>query len=215
MLFLFQGDSITDCSRSRLKPTDLGEGYVNLINHYLTTHLAHLNITCLNKGIYGNRTHNLCRRWERDCLDQNPDLLSILIGINDTWRRFDLHLVTTPEEFRSNYMYLLDSVRARHPHVKLVLMSPFLLPVEVHQLEWFEDLNQKIKIIKELAAAYQAIYIPLHEVFHAHITPEKPNIYWTNDGVHPNPEGHILIAKTWIKAVLEPYLAELEGIRHE
>lgn len=215
MLFLFQGDSITDCSRSRLKQTDLGEGYVNLINYYLNTHLSHLDITCLNKGIYGNRTHNLCRRWERDCLDLSPDLLSILVGINDTWRRFDLHLVTTPEEFRDNYVYLLDSIRAHNPEIRLVLMSPFLLPVQAHQLEWFDDLNEKIAIVQELAATYNAIYIPLQEVFNAHITPEKPNIYWTEDGVHPNPEGHILIAKTWVKAVLEPYLLEREGTAHE
>lgn len=215
MLFLFQGDSITDCSRSRLKLTDLGEGYVNLINHYLSTHLNHLNINCINKGIYGNRTHNLCRRWQRDCVDLNPDLLSLLIGINDTWRRFDLHLITTAEEFRDNYIYLLDAVRAKNPQVKLVLMSPFLLPVQPEQLEWVEDLNEKIAVVKQLAKTYNAIYIPLQEVFNQHITLEKPNVFWTDDGVHPNPEGHILIAKAWIKAVLEFYTNEKDGFLYE
>ncbi|MGL4346323.1 MAG: SGNH/GDSL hydrolase family protein [Cellulosilyticaceae bacterium] len=215
MLYLFQGDSITDCNRSRLKPTDLGDGYVNLINHYLSTHLTQLNISCVNRGIYGNRTHNLCRRWERDCLELSPDLLSLLIGINDTLRRFDLHLMTTPEEFRTNYVYLLDSIKTKNPEVQLVLMSPFLLPVEAQQLGWTEDLNQKIQIVKELATTYGAIYIPLQEVFNQHITPEKPNIYWTDDGVHPNPEGHILIAKSWIKAVLEHHRSHLEGASYE
>lgn len=199
-IILFQGDSITDCSRNKLNRNDLGEGYVNLINYYIESHFPESHITCYNKGIYGNRTINLKRRWRRSTLSLSPDILSLLAGINDTWRRYDLNLVTTPEKFRENYLYLIDKALENNSNLKLVLMSPFLLPTSNEQLEWFEDLNPKIEIIKEIAKEYHAIYIPLQEIFNKNITLEKPNCYWTVDGVHPTPEGHALIAKEWLLA---------------
>lgn len=197
---LFQGDSITDCSRNKLSRTDLGEGYVNLINHYITSHFPDADIVCCNRGIYGNRTINLKRRWRRSTLNLSPDVLSILVGINDTWRRYDRNLVTSPEKFRDNYLYLVDKAKENNPDLKLVLMSPFLLPTSNDQLEWFEDLNPKIEIINNIAKQYEAIYIPLQDIFNNHITIEKPNCYWTLDGVHPTLEGHALIAKEWLLA---------------
>lgn len=198
-LILFQGDSITDCGRLKLKRTDLGEGYVKLINHYIQMHMPEKNILCYNKGVYGNRTAELKWRWHRDCLTIEPTILSLLVGINDTWRNYDRHITTSPEKFRNNYIYLLDSIKAKVPNIKLVLMSPFLLPVEEYQETWFEDLNPKIEIVKELATTYNAIYIPLQEIFDAHITLDRPPTYWVEDGVHPTPYGHSLIAKTWLK----------------
>lgn len=197
---LFQGDSITDCSRNKLSRTDLGEGYVNFINHYIEVHFPDSHITCYNKGIYGNRTVNLKRRWRRSTLSLSPDILSILAGINDTWRRYDMNLVTSNEKFKDNYLYLINKARENNPNLKLVLMSPFLLPTSTEQLEWFEDLNPKIEIVKEIAQEYHAIYIPLQEIFNSQVTLEKPNCYWTLDGVHPTLEGHALIAKEWILA---------------
>lgn len=198
-IILFQGDSITDCGRHKLKRTDLGAGYVNLINHYIQTHMPEKSILCYNKGVYGNRTSELKWRWQRDCLALEPTILSLLIGINDTWRNYDLHITTSPERFRNNYLYLIQSVKEKMPHVQLVLMSPFLLPIEDSQLAWFEDLNPKIDIVKSIAEQYDAIYIPLEEIFNEAVTPTRPHTYWTEDGVHPTPEGHSLIAKTWLK----------------
>lgn len=197
---LFQGDSITDCSRNKLSRTDLGEGYVNLINYYIETHFPQSHITCYNKGIYGNRTINLKRRWRRSTLSLSPDVLSLLVGINDTWRRYDMNLITSKEKFKDNYLYLIDKAKEANPALKLVLMSPFLLPTSNEQLEWFEDLNPKIDIIKEIAHQYGAIYISLQDTFNKQITLEKPNCYWTLDGVHPTLEGHALIAKEWLIA---------------
>lgn len=197
---LFQGDSITDCSRNKLSRTDIGEGYVNLIKHFLDTHYPEYNITCYNKGIYGNRTINLKRRWRRSTLNLQPDVLTILAGINDTWRRYDMNLITSPDKFRDNYLYLLDKTKHTLPNVKFVLMSPFLLPTSNEQLSWFEDLNPKIETVRELAKQYDAIYIPLQEIFNRNISLSRPNCYWTVDGIHPTPEGHSLIAKEWLLA---------------
>lgn len=200
---LFQGDSITDCSRNKLNRHDLGEGYVNLIHHYLTTHHSDLNLTCMNKGIYGNRTIDLKIRWRLDCLRLEPNVLSLLAGINDTWRRYDFNLTTSEERFRNNYRYLIESSLERVPDLKLILMSPFLLPHTDEQLTWFEDLNPKIDIVKSLAKEYNALYIPLQELFNESLSPEKDTHFWTVDGVHPTTEGHMLIAKEWIKRSLE------------
>lgn len=200
---LFQGDSITDCSRNKLRRSDLGEGYVNLIHHYLTTHHLDLNLTCMNKGIYGNRTIDLKLRWRLDCLRLEPTVLSLLAGINDTWRRYDFGLVTSEEKFRDHYRYLLESSLERMPNLRIILMSPFLLPHTDEQLTWFEDLNPKIEIVKSLSEEYKTLYIPLQELFNASLSPERDAHFFTTDGVHPTPEGHMLIAKEWIKRSLE------------
>lgn len=199
---LFQGDSITDCSRNKLRRTDLGNGYVNLINHYLQTHHSNLNIHCINKGIYGNRTVDLKLRWRLDSLRIDKDVLSLLAGINDTWRKYDFNLVTSAEKFEENYRYLLDSSLERNPNLRIILLSPFLLPHTDKQLIWFEDLNPKIQVVENLAKEYNALYIPLQEIFNEALTPEKDVHYWTVDGVHPTPEGHMLIAKEWLKRSL-------------
>lgn len=200
-LILFQGDSITDCSRHKLKHADLGQGYVNLINHYIQSHHPELNIQCLNKGMSGNRSFDLMLRWKHDCIRLEPSVLSLLLGINDTWRRYDLGLVTSEVKFREHYVHLMDTLVAAYPNIRLVLMSPFLLPVSPEQELWFEDLNPKIEITRQIAAQYNAIYIPLQEIFTEHLSPTYPANYWTVDGVHPTLEGHGLIAKAWLKAV--------------
>lgn len=200
-VILFQGDSITDCGRNRLDDENLGKGYVNLINHYIQTHCPELNLTCINKGISGNRSKDLRKRWERNTLNLDINVLSILIGINDTWRRYDHNTVTEVEEFRDNYLYLLDSTKKIFPEIELVLMSPFILPTIPEQLEWKEDLEPKIDIIKTLATDYNAIYIPLQERFNTKLTVSTPACYWTRDGVHPTAKGHVFIAKEWIDSI--------------
>lgn len=201
-IILFQGDSITDCSRNKLKRSDLGEGYVNLIHHYLETHHKALHTTCINKGIYGNRTIDLKLRWRLDTLRIEKNILSLLAGINDTWRRYDFNLITSPEKFEEHYRYLLNTSLEKNPDLRIILLSPFLLPHTESQLTWFEDLNPKIQIIEKLAKEYNTLYIPLQEIFTASLTPEHDVYYFTIDGVHPTPEGHMLIAKEWLKRSL-------------
>ncbi len=201
-VILFQGDSITDCGRSKLGDgSSLGNGYVNLVNHYITTNCPELNITCINKGVSGNRLKDLKRRWERNTLSLEIDVLSIYIGVNDTWRRYDSGMVTEPSEFRDNYRYLLDSAREKFGNIDIVLMSPFILPIMQPQLEWKEDLNPKIEIIKKLSKEYDTLYVPLQEKFNEQLTIDKPGCYWTRDGVHPTAKGHVLIAKEWIDII--------------
>ncbi len=200
---LFQGDSITDCGRNRLDSSSLGNGYVNLINYYIQQHLPEYNITCINKGISGNRTTDLQKRWKKSTLSiaKEIDVLSLLIGINDTWRRYDTGLITTVTEFREHYNYFLSSIKEANPEIKIILLSPFVLPTEPEQLKWHEDLLPKIEVIDDMVEQYETFYIPLQEAYNSVITIEKPNCYWAYDGVHPSAQGHILIAKEWISIV--------------
>ncbi len=199
---LFQGDSITDCGRNRFDKTSLGNGYVNLINHYFEEH--NKNVTCINKGVSGDRSIDLKNRWDKCTLSliDEVDIFSLYIGINDVWRTFDSGLPMPKEQFREHYDYLLSSVVEINPNIKIILLSPFLLPTKPEQLEWREDLAEKIEVVEEMVDKYETLYIPLQQVFNKKVTLEEPNCYWAGDGVHPTAKGHIVIAKEWIDTII-------------
>lgn len=197
---LFQGDSITDCGRDRSLFGSLGGGYVNMTAGFLSALHPHLGVECLNRGISGNRTGDLVKRWKEDCLDLKPDLLSIFIGINDVWRRYDRDLPTSAKEYEANYRTLLERTREALPETRLVLMEPFVLPVPEDRMEWREDLDPKIDVVRHLAREYKALYVPLDGVF-ASASMHQPPAFWAADGVHPSPAGHGLIARSWLHAV--------------
>lgn len=197
---LFQGDSITDAGRDRAIPTDLGRGYASMTAGFLAALHPELGPDCLNRGISGNRTGDLVSRWKEDCLDLKPDVLSILIGINDVWRRYDRNLPTTAGEYEKNYRILLERTRAALPETRLILMEPFVLPVPDDRKAWREDLDPKIDVVRHLAREFKALYVPLDGIF-ASASMHQPPAFWAGDGVHPTPAGHGLIARSWLHAV--------------
>lgn len=197
---LFQGDSITDCQRNRDLFDDLGRGYVNMTAGFLNARYPELGAECLNRGISGNRTGDLLARWEEDCLLLEPDVLSLLIGINDVWRRYDRDLPTSAETFADNYRQLLRSTRERLPEVRILLLEPFLLPVPEDRRRWREDLDPKLAVVRDLAREFEADLIPLDGLF-ATASTRQPCAFWAHDGVHPSPAGHGLIAQAWLDAV--------------
>lgn len=197
---LFQGDSITDCGRDRDQPHGLGGGYAMMAASFLSAKHPQLAPAFFNRGISGNRVGDLVDRWQEDCIDLKPDVLSLYIGINDVWRRYDRNLPTTPEAFEKNYRILLEKTLAALPCIKLVIMEPFVLPVPEDRKAWREDLDPKIDVVRHLAREYQATYVPLDGIFAAASTQQTP-AYWAPDGVHPSPAGHALIAQSWLRAV--------------
>jgi len=197
---LFQGDSITDSNRNRELSDNLGRGYALMVAGLLAALHPHLAPTCLNRGISGNRTGDLLNRWDEDCLRLKPDVLSVLIGINDVWRRYDRNLPTSADAFRENYRMLLERTRKALPETRLILLEPFVLPVPEDRRQWREDLDPKIASVRELAADFEALYVPLDGIFAAAATRQHP-AYWAEDGVHPSPAGHGLIARAWLEAV--------------
>lgn len=195
---LFQGDSITDAKRVREDGNDLGKGYALIAAAQFSSLYPEKQVTFLNRGISGNRVKDLQNRWQEDCLDLKPDVVSIYIGINDTWRKFDRNDPTSAEQYEEGYRDLLN--RTRQLDAKLVLVEPFVLPVPEDRKRWREDLDPKIHIVRELAREYGARLVSLDGLF-AQASTKAPSAFWAPDGVHPSPAGHALIARAWLQAV--------------
>ncbi|WP_427888095.1 SGNH/GDSL hydrolase family protein [Kribbella sp. GL6] len=189
---VFAGDSVTDCGR-RTDPSGLGDGYVrNLYDDFGAN-----RPTVVNAGISGNRAVELAARWADDVLANDPALVSILIGINDTWRRYDENDPTTPESFEASYRSLLDPLSC-----PVVLMEPFLLPVKDGQQEWREDLDPKLEVVRKLAVEYGAILVPTDVELNQQAASTGPAAL-AGDGVHPSPAGHRALADLWRQYVLD------------
>ncbi len=196
---LFQGDSITDAGRSRENHALLGGGYASHVAAWFSMLHPELRVRFLNRGISGNRVRDLQARWQTDCLDLRPDWVSIMIGINDTWRRYDRNDPTPAADFAAGYRDILartrDALQAR-----LILLEPFVLPVPEDRKAWREDLDPKIAAVRALAMEFGAVYIPLDGLFAAACARREP-AFWAADGVHPTQAGHAFIARAWLSAV--------------
>jgi len=198
-LVLFQGDSITDAGRDPNDPQDLGRGYAMIAAGMFSAIHPEKNVSFLNRGIGGNRVQDLRERWDEDCIDLKPDCVSILIGINDTWRRYDKDDPTDAGAFEEAYLDILTRTRDELT-CPLILCEPFLLPTPPDRLRWREDLDPKIDVVRKLAREFAAAYVPLDGIFAA-ISMRRDPSFWAPDGVHPSVAGHALIARSWLQAV--------------
>lgn len=201
---LFIGDSITDCDRRRDDPKHLGWGYAAFTAARLQARLASPDLVVLNRGISGNRLGDLLARMDPDLIDLKPNVVSILIGINDTWRRFDSNppLIVEPAVFRDQYRRLLTHIRNMLA-ARIILLEPFLLHVPADRHAWREDLNPKIDVVREMALEFDTELLPLDGIF-AEAATRAPAAYWLGDGVHPTAAGHSLIADSWLSRVETP-----------
>ena len=170
---LLQGDSITDAGRSRTDDAELGRGYAGMIAAWVSAAWPDRQVRFLNRGISGNRAVDLRARWQTDCLDLRPDLVSIMIGINDTWRRYDSRDPTSAEAFEASYRSILTDVREKLG-AQIVLCEPFLLPVPPDRRAWRVDLDPKIAVVRELAREYEATLVPLDGIFAQACTRREP-----------------------------------------
>lgn len=194
---LFQGDSITDAGRDRNDPHALGGGYANMVAAIFNALHPELRLRFLNRGISGNRAAHLAERWHDDCIALRPSWVSILIGINDTWRRYDKNDPTSAEQYEASYRKILNDTQ-QQIGARLILCEPFLLSCPADREAWREDLDPKIQVVRRLAREFQAIYVPLDGIFAAASTKREPE-FWAQDGVHPSQPGHALIAHSWLK----------------
>jgi acyl-CoA thioesterase I len=190
---VFAGDSVTDCGR-RTDPDALGNGYVRALYDTLGAQGPRI----VNAGISGNRAVNLQARWQTDVLAHEPDVVSVLIGINDTWRRYDKDDPTSTEAFEMSYRALLQAL----PDAKLILVEPFLLAVKEEQRAWREDLDPKIEVVRRLATEYGAILVPADVELNRQAEVVGATTL-ADDGVHPTAEGHRFLADLWHRTVLE------------
>ncbi len=202
---LFQGDSITDTGRSYFVRQSLGEGYPAFVAACLRALLPEYNLQFMNKGVSGNRISDLKRRFHRDCLELHPfpSIVSIFIGINDTWRIFDMGLPSPIERYEEIYRELLDRINEKSSFTRFILLAPFVLEDSEDKQEWREDVDARRAAVKRVAQDYKARLVDVQQIFdNAMKDTGNGPLFYTVDGVHPTPEGHALIAEHWIKAFL-------------
>jgi lysophospholipase L1-like esterase len=207
-VILFQGDSITDAGRSRddrtaNDPAGLGHGYVFYAAGLLHETFPGSNLAVHNRGAGGDRVTNLQQRWQGDVLDLKPDVLSLLIGVNDTWHGTGSGVPengVSLDRYERVYRQILTEAKHHLPGLKLVLCEPFILPCGVVDDRWFPEFTRRREIVKNLADEFGAVFVPLQSVFNKAQDRAAPET-WAADGVHPTLAGHMLLAKTWVEAV--------------
>jgi lysophospholipase L1-like esterase len=198
-LVLFQGDSITDAGWLREDPNSMGGGYAMMASAWFSALYPEMGVRFLNRGISGHRVRDLKSRWQEDCIDLKPDWVSVMIGINDTWRRYDSADPTSTESYEEDYRHILGRVRDELG-AKLILLEPFVLPCPPDREAWREDLDPRIHVVRKLAVEFGALLVPLDGVF-AQAACKREAAFWAADGVHPSPAGHALIAQAWLRTV--------------
>jgi lysophospholipase L1-like esterase len=193
---VFAGDSITDAGRDRSDGRSLGDGYVAMIAEELTAQGA--DATVINRGIAGDRAVDLERRWDDEVLAEHPDVLTVYVGVNDMWRRFDSDDPTSAEAFEATYRRLLRSVRPE----SLLLIEPYFVPVRDEQRAWLDDLDAKRAVVARLAGETGARLVPLHDAM-TRAAAELGTEAVVPDGVHPTPTGSRIIAEAWLAAAAD------------
>jgi len=201
---LFQGDSITDAGRNRASADAnsagaLGSGYPLLVASAVLAARPGGTLRFYNRGISGNKVPDLQQRWTTDTIDLKPDVLSILIGVNDFWHKLDHGYNGTVQDYEQQYNALLDATREALPRVHLIVLEPFVLRTGAVDARWFPEFDQRRAAAARVAARARATFVPLQTVFNQQSRSAPPE-YWAADGVHPTPAGHAVIAEQWRRA---------------
>ena len=209
MRILFYGDSITDANRNRENPnhmTALGNGYVRSLAEKLIGKSPN-QYEVINKGISGNRIVDLYSRIKVDCWNLEPDLISILIGVNDVWHEVESQNGVELDRFEKVFRMLIEDTKERLPNVKIMLLEPFVLKgLATEDCDYVENRYEKFlsvyeyaKVVKKLAEDYGCVFVPLQEKFNEGAK-VNGNEFYLSDGVHPWFGGATLIAEEWWKA---------------
>ncbi|MBR1835932.1 MAG: SGNH/GDSL hydrolase family protein [Kiritimatiellae bacterium] len=206
MKILFQGDSVTDCGRrtcggAGYEQDGVGPGYPGLIKSRLSCDRPGAGFEFVNLGISGNRVVDLYARWRADCINLAPDVVSILIGVNDSWHEYHANGVEVPRYARI-YGELLDWTVEKLPGVRFVLLEPFVAAESEHGGNFGAELRERGAFVKSAAERLgpdRAVFVPLQSILDEACA-AAPWTHWTADGVHPTPAFHQKIADAWIAA---------------
>jgi lysophospholipase L1-like esterase len=202
---LMIGDSVTDCERARPIGEGLfgaiGKGYVQYVDGLLSTAYPAHQIRVVNVGLNGNTVLDLKQRWQTDVIAQKPDWVSIMIGINDVWRQFDLPRQHESHVLPAVYAKTLEQlVTQTRPKVAgLVLMTPFYIepnPADAMR----ERMDEYGEIVRQIAKKHRLRLVDTQAAFnrlleHTH----SAAIAW--DRVHPNHIGHQALARAFLETV--------------
>jgi lysophospholipase L1-like esterase len=200
-VILFQGDSITDAGRNRDNHDPnaagaLGNGYPLLVTSAVLAARAAEGLQFYNRGISGNKVPDLQERWATDTIELQPDVLSILIGVNDLWHKLGGRYNGTVQDYERQYTALLGETRRALPNVHIIVLEPFVLRTGAVDARWFPEFDERRAAAARVAKAAKVTFVPLQKMFDQHARTAPP-AYWAADGVHPTPAGHAVIAEQW------------------
>ena len=205
-VILFQGDSITDAGRKKddaeyNTTSVLGSGYAMLAGAEMLHKNPSQNLQIYNRGISGNKVYQLAERWEKDCISLKPDVLSILIGVNDFWHKLNGNYEGTVKIYQDDFKALLDQTKQKLPDVQLIVGEPFAITgIKAVDSKWYPAFNDYRAAAKEISDIFGAVFIPYQKVFDR-AQQSAPGAYWTHDGVHTTLAGARLMAAAWLAAV--------------
>ncbi len=205
-VILFQGDSITDAGRTHSwigpnLPDGLGFGYTRKIADELLENYPEQYLQLYNRGVSGDLIRDMESRWERDSLRLLPDLISILIGVNDTWNQVMLGMGSDPEQYQGVFHKILTETRKSLPDTQLVLCEPFLLITGEVTREWSADITRRQGFVRDLADEFNAVFVPFQSALDQAARQVSAG-QLLEDGVHPTNRGHQVLADCWMKTML-------------
>lgn len=221
MKILFQGDSITDGARYKSRASEwdknhqIGHSYVYIITGLLGMKYPERHFEFINRGISGNAASDLLARWQTDTLEKEPDVLSVLVGVNDCVRESKKQSPDlSAAEYEEYYRKILTQSREKNPNIKIILLEPFAYVEDQENAGPSTTVRAAIlrseqKAVRRLAAEFDAVFVPLQAVFDEAKAQREPS-YWIWDGTHPTEAGHALIAREFLKATKEIFDAEIE-----
>jgi lysophospholipase L1-like esterase len=198
---LFQGDSITDAGRTRTDtapnvPRALGTGYPLLVASAILRADPDARWQVYNRGVSGNKVPDLAARWDADTVALKPDVLSILIGVNDYWHTKRGGYTGTVADYETQYAALLARTRSALPRARIIVLEPFVTRVGAVDESWFPQFDERRAAAARVANAAGATWVPLQSAFDD-VSARSGPAYWATDGVHPTVAGHALIAERW------------------
>lgn len=202
---LFQGDSITDGGRDKKnqianQQKALGAGYAWMAASHLLIKNPQLNLTIHNRGISGNKVHQLANRWDKDCLDLKPDILSIMIGVNDIWHGLNGKYEGTVKTYEDDFLNLMERTRKALPKTQFVICEPFVLRCGAVNDKWFPEFDRYRAAARKVADQNNATFVPFQSMFDEAVQYAPPK-HWAGDGVHPSSHGASLMAHFWTQSV--------------
>lgn len=204
---LFQGDSITDMGRDRnnLKPNDaraLGPGYCNHVAAGLLNKMPEKQLSIYSRGVSGNKVYQLLNRWQKDCIDLKPNVLSILIGVNDYWHMRTGRYDGTIKTYEDDYRKLLTITKKQLPDTLIVIGEPYSIDGGSAIVNgWQEDFKAYRMVAKKMSLEFNTLFIPYHSVYKEALK-FAPCKYWSPEGIHPTLAGAALMAEAWQKVVM-------------
>ena len=206
-VIVFQGDSITDAGRDKKRENTandknaLGRGYVYSIATHLLANQPSDGLKIYSRGISGHKVFQLADRWDKDCLDLKPNILSILIGVNDIWHALNGRYDGTVEKYEKDYRALLKRTYKALPNLKLVICEPFVLRCGAVNDKWFPEFDKYRGVAKKMSKEFNTLFVPFQSMFDDAVKEVSPS-YWAGDGVHPSMAGAQLMAQEWLKTVM-------------